>query len=196
MLALKGTTMDLSSPFSIGDIVMNSDKTSPFYRRDSIVVYNDYSIFAVMSEGVGFISFFSVVDEGFTLVRKGEGKGSLTKDQQVMLNEILKNWAPVQLLKPFPTVLAKQRDNIVDKDEKMVPLHITAFIPETMARIFREFSALLEMSRSVNPGFEGDSQKMILEWCVLSITSIMPLMLSHHIRESHEKENEEEGENG
>jgi hypothetical protein len=182
--------VDLENPFSVGDVVMCSDKQSPFFRRDSVVVYNDYSIFAVMSEGLSFISFCSVADKTFTLVKRGAGK--LSPEHNAMLVEVLKNWGPVQLLKTFPAVLDRQKEQITEKDEKVVPLHITAFVPETMARVLREFSALIELSKAVNPGFNRDPHQMVLEWMILSITQIMPLMLAAKIREQNEEEDKNE----
>lgn len=185
--------MELDNPFSVGDVVMCSDKTSPFYRRDSIVVFNDFSVFAVMSEGVDFVSFFSVMDTTFTLIKKGEGKSYLTTAQKAMLDEILRHWTPIQLLKAFPEVLKQQREQITEKDEQLVPLHITAYVPETMARIFREFAALIEMSKSVNPGFDKDPHQMIMEWAILSITNIMPVLLAKQVKDNFEHKEGGEG---
>jgi len=166
----------MESEHHIGDILTCTDKTSTLYRRDLIVVYRDLAVVGLITDGLDGVHLIGLTDKDFTTSQKGVGR--LTQEQEDLKKRVVEESRIFQILKGFPSLVETTMSSYYSKENPMGDtehLVISAMVPKSLVRMYREFSVLMNMVVENDPMLKGANvDQLTTLWMINSILGVLP----------------------
>ncbi len=169
---------------SVGDILICQDKTNMLFRRECLVIYRSADLMALITDGLVNVFFFPIDIPIFTKQSLTASKG-LSAEQRLMTEYVIKNWGPREIAKKFPEIIDQEKLVIgIEPGGEEVNMALSAKVPKKLAMFWREFQATLDLSRMIHNDIPEDTEKLAMEWMLLSILKVGPTI---GIKEAYER---------
>jgi len=174
--------------YELGDVITSDAPASSLYKRECTVVFVDYTLIGIITDGIESIIFVEYNDVTLTVVRRGSGY--LASQDKARIAQAIEKWAYKGFVTDIPNLVTKTRKRLNDEGNDKVYVKVDGFVSKEVAVLWKQFQALVDMAKMSNPEIPNYIQTSVFEWVLANALATIQFGVAFKEHEDGNKKDE------